>query len=97
MQQNTKAEMIKLQLEESIQLNQQNEKNCDRILMILFSKKQKIQTKQHIVQEFTACGKITKKNKNEKKLLENGYLQELGQVERCGIKLGGGGVLCFLN
>ena len=46
--------------------------------MILFSKKQKIQTKQHIVQEFTACGKITKKNKNEKKLLENGYLQELG-------------------
>ena len=30
--------------------------------------------KQHIVWEFTACGKITKKNRNEKNLLENGYL-----------------------
>ena len=46
--------------------------------MILFFKKLKIQTKQHIVWEFTACGKIIKKNRNEKKLLENGYLQELG-------------------
>lgn len=35
----TKVEMIKLQLEESIQLNRQNEKNCNRTLMILFLKK----------------------------------------------------------
>lgn len=32
MQQNTKVEMIKLQLEESVQLNRQNEKNCNQIL-----------------------------------------------------------------
>lgn len=88
----TKVEMIKLQLEESIQLNRQNEKIVIEIVcQIIVSQKIKNTHETTYCLELQHVVKLQRKNRNEKNLLGEWLPVGVGIDRKMWDQVGGGG------